>query len=295
MHRRIVYSVSFLLILSIAVFGQTPDWSGRWAGTATIEGIPGGMELTLSKDGDSWKSTMRLRVAGQELAPSVENLLIRGADASFSVPVDGRVAKFAGKFEGNAVSGTYEIFANEKKIGDGTFDLTRGGQMPPLRANPGQVADPNFNSKVANPAYKNNGPRVLFDEAHNNFHTATGRYKPFADLIGNDGYQIVPNKDNKVIAFTGQSLKGPEGSFAFMRLADSAEDVFGDEKPVSAAGRAQGIALNFGKGRVIVMGEAGMLTAQVTGLQQMPFGMNIPGIDNRQLVLNMMHWLTGKL
>ena len=106
------------------------------------------------------------------------------------------------------------------------------------------------------------------------------------------------NKDeriNKVIAFTGQSLKGPPDSIAFMKLADSAQDVMQGETPVSAAGRAQGIALKFGKGRVIVMGEAGMLTAQVTGAQGSPFGMNIPGIDNRQLVLNMLHWLTKKL
>ena len=28
-----------------------------------------------------------------------------------------------------------------------------------------QVADPNFDTKVAHPAYPKNGPRVLFDEA----------------------------------------------------------------------------------------------------------------------------------
>jgi hypothetical protein len=38
-------------------------------------------------------------------------------------------------------------------------------------------------------------PRLLFDEAHNNFHTADGRYKPFASLMTNDGYQIIPNRE----------------------------------------------------------------------------------------------------
>jgi hypothetical protein len=80
-----------------------------------------------------------------------------------------------------------------------------------------------------------------------------------------------------------------------MRLADTAKDVMGDQPPVSAAGRAQGIALTVRKGRVVVMAEAGMLTAQVTGADRAPFGMNIPGIDNRQLALNLMHWLTKKL
>lgn len=69
-----------------------------------------------------------------------------------------------------------------------------------------QVADPNFDARIAHPAYAKNGPRVLFDEAHNNFHTAGGRYKPFADLITNDGYQITPNKEK----FSAATLKGFE-------------------------------------------------------------------------------------
>jgi hypothetical protein len=67
-----------------------------------------------------------------------------------------------------------------------------------------QVADPNFDARVAHPAYTKNGPKVLFDEAHNNFHTAGGRYKPFADLITSDGYQVTPNKEK----LSAQVLKG---------------------------------------------------------------------------------------
>lgn len=279
-----------------------------------------------------------------------------------------------------------------------------------------QVADPNFETKVAHPAYTKTGPKVLFDEAHNNFHTAGGRYKPFADLITSDGYQLTPNKEkfsapvlkgfdilvisnalgaaqmnmpeasnpaftdaecdavrdwvkgggallliadhapmgsanqilgdrfgvnmskmytadeqnyeketnnqgfivytresdrladhaitrgrndservNRIIAFTGQSLKGPPDSFAFMKLADSAVDVMPNTTPVSAAGRAQGLVLTSGKGRVVLLGEAAMLSAQLAGPNKTAFGMNRPGIDNRQLALNIMHWLSGLL
>jgi hypothetical protein len=281
-----------------------------------------------------------------------------------------------------------------------------------------QVADPDFDVRVAKPAYTKNGPKVLFDEAHNNFHTASGRYKPFADLITNDGYQVTPGKEkfsaatlkgydilvisnalgapqmnlpeaanpaftpeesdavrdwvkaggallliadhapmgaatqvladrfgvnmskmftvdqqnydkesnnpgfivytresgrladhpitsgrnatervNRIIAFTGQSLKGPADSFAFMKLADSAMDAMpgGNSQPISAAGRSQGLAMLFGKGHVVVLGEAGMLSAQLAGPNRMPFGMNKPGIDNRQLALNTVHWLSGVL
>lgn len=111
---------------------------------------------------------------------------------------------------------------------------------------------------------------------------------------------------NRIISFSGTSLRGPKGSVPLLKLSDTAMDVLPpDRKPtpddpspdhrqVSAAGRAQGVALEFGKGRVVVLGEAAMLTAQVA-LRGFRFGMNVPGIDNRQLALNIMHWLSGLL
>ena len=49
----------------------------------------------------------------------------------------------------------------------------------------------------------------------------------------------------------------------------------------------------FGKGRIAVFGEAAMFSAQVTTLngQSMKMGMNVPGNDDRQFALNVMHWL----
>ncbi len=278
-----------------------------------------------------------------------------------------------------------------------------------------QVPDTNFDVKVARPAYAKQQPKVLFDEAHFNFHTTDGRYQPFAALITNDGCRVTPNKQkfskqslagydvlvianalgaaqmdaleashpafteaecqavcewvraggallliadhapmgaaaerlglqfgvgmrncytgdpvqhpnnpgqiqfnrangllgehaitrgrnadeglNHIQSFTGQSLKGPPDSAAFLKLADTAVDVDrATNTRTSAAGRAQGIALRFGKGRVVVLGEAAMLSAQLAGPQQiMRMGMNQPGLDNKQLVLNLMHWLTGIL
>jgi hypothetical protein len=277
----------------------------------------------------------------------------------------------------------------------------------------GQRADPNFDVTVAKPAYINAHPRVLIDEAHFNFHTADGRYKPFAQIIANDGYQVAPNRSkfvkealkdcdvlvianalgapsmgdpgaanpaftdaeaevvrqwvgsggslllitdhaprgsaaqglakrfgvemstgattdvsnsaegrpaalvfsraNKLLAdhaitrgrneaervgrvqtFTGQSLKGPPDSAVILKLADTAVDHV-DGKEISAAGRAQGLALSYGKGRVVVLGEAAMLSAQVAGNGDFKMGMNFGGIDNKQLALNILHWLSGLL
>jgi len=320
-----------------------------------------------------------------------------------------------------------------------------------------QVADPNFDATVTRPAFTAKHPKVLFDEAHNNFHTASGRYQPFASLITNDGFTVTPNTTkfdkkslagydillianalgaarqnlpdagnpaftddecdavrdwvkaggsllliadhapfgsaaqnmatrfgvdmnqghtsdpdhhdsetgnmsflvftragkllgdhpitrgrnaneqiNNVMTFTGQSLKGPAGSTPFLILSDTARDLKrpaagstadgatttdrlpdGTQLPpgarvrisqggvgmTSAAGRAQAIAFDFGKGRVVVLGEAAMLSAQIvkgaaaqiSGQQEMLMGMNRKGIDNRQLALNIMHWLSRLL
>jgi hypothetical protein len=102
---------------------------------------------------------------------------------------------------------------------------------------------------------------------------------------------------NLLRSFTGQSLKGPEGSAGILLLSDTAADrpVYDSKESVSAAGRAQAIALKFGKGRVLVQGEAAMLSAQVSGPDKRTMGMNVPGNDDRQYVLNLMHWLSGVL
>jgi hypothetical protein len=279
-----------------------------------------------------------------------------------------------------------------------------------------QLPDPEFNTNVANPAYTKSEPRVLFDEAHHNFHTIDGRYKPFADLLRNDGYRVVRNRqpfskevlnsfkvlvianalgaeemddngadasafteeecqavqdwvkgggsllliadhapfggaaaslakrfdvdmskgftydpansvegnasilifsrDNKLLAthpitegrdekervnrvqsFTGQSLKGPADSVAILKLSDTAKDSpdQNTDASVSAAGRAEALAFKFGKGRVVVQGEAAMLSAQISGPEKSRMGMNVPGNDNKQYALNVMHWLSGLL
>lgn len=99
-----------------------------------------------------------------------------------------------------------------------------------------------------------------------------------------------------VMTFMGQSLKSRTGTEAFLKLADTAVDQVGSPaKSSSAAGRAQGIAYRLGKGRVVVLGDAAMLSAQITGSDKRPFGMNTPDVDNRQLALNIMHWLSGLL
>lgn len=62
---------------------------------------------------------------------------------------------------------------------------------------------------------------------------------------------------------------------------------FGDPRPVGKW--AQGVAFELGRGRVVALADAAMLTAVEDGGRKI--GMNAPGNDDRQFLLNVMHWL----
>jgi len=74
----------------------------------------------------------------------------------------------------------------------GIFILAAAGA---IRAQ--QIPDLNYSPHVPRPVYKSDaGPRVAIDEAHSNFHTAEGRYKPFAELLRRDGYRVGGHGDS---------------------------------------------------------------------------------------------------
>jgi hypothetical protein len=107
----------------------------------------------------------------------------------------------------------------------------------------------------------------------------------------------------KVLAFTGQSLTVPKNATVLLKISNEATESFDPEDQRKVAegipartkpeGRSQGIAMPFGKGRVAVFGEAAMFSAQVATIDRQSFkvGMNVPGTDDRQFALNVMHWL----
>ncbi|HYM82009.1 MAG TPA: DUF4350 domain-containing protein [Candidatus Limnocylindria bacterium] len=305
----------------------------------------------------------------------------------------------------------------------------------PARAQ--QQADAEFDPKVSRPAYGAQGPSVLFDEAHDNFHTTTGRYRPFVQLVQADGFRVTPNASRfdaaglrrhqvlvianamggdvpeayeraaftlaecdtvaewvrnggallliadhapfgtgaehlakrfnvemgkgftedsvhcdkasgtstlvfsrlnglvrdhpitrgrdstelvtRVVAYTGQSLAAPVGSKVLLALSGHAFDhpsptvsqAAASPEPgmawrtairnlpvTSARGRVMGLALRYGRGRVVVLGEAAMLSAQTVALPDggvRRFGINVPGSDNQQFALSVMRWLAGVL
>ena len=68
-----------------------------------------------------------------------------------------------------------------------------------------QVPHTEFSFRPASPAYPDkNGPLVLIDEGHYNFHTLDGRYRVFANILEADGYQLKAHTGH----FSANSLKG---------------------------------------------------------------------------------------
>jgi len=78
-----------------------------------------------------------------------------------------------------------------KKMKSLTLSVIMSSCLLALSANAQQVADTDFKPPIPSPAYRlERGPVVMLDEAHFNFHTAEGRYKPFAQLLRRDGYVV---------------------------------------------------------------------------------------------------------
>lgn len=69
----------------------------------------------------------------------------------------------------------------------------------------GQRSDTSFQlPEVGPPTFpEGTGPRVGIDGAHHNYHTATGRYRAFAELLRRDGYRV----DSFESRFTPESLE----------------------------------------------------------------------------------------
>lgn len=281
-----------------------------------------------------------------------------------------------------------------------------------------QIADSAYQPDIRNPAYSRaKGPVIYIDEGHHNFHTRTGRYLPFANVLESDGYCVksyegsfTPGKlhdgkilvianalneknvedwflptpsaftreeigvvknwvseggslfliadhmpmagaakelaaafgfeftngfaidtlgqgpdlfdlQNKtligseitrgrsslesvdhVVTFTGQGFKIPKEATpilllkpSFINLQPDTAWAFKPDTPkFNIGGWSQGSFRHFGKGRVVVFGEAAMFTAQLAGPNKARVGMNSEAASqNYRLLLNIIHWLDG--
>ena len=77
-------------------------------------------------------------------------------------------------------------------------------------------------------------------------------------------------------------------------LANNLPDIPREEWPrFQVGGWAQGAAREWDSGRIVVLGEAAMCSAQLRGEERAPVGMNHPQAgENAQFFLNAVRWLT---
>lgn len=285
----------------------------------------------------------------------------------------------------------------------------------PLLGEAQQVADTLYSPSIEKPAYTiGEGSVVLLDEAHHNFHTLNGRFKPFANILAKDGYVVIPfstpfttdalgkgkilvianalhvsnreqwnlptpsaftdeeidnvnkwvkdggslfliadhmpfpgaaeklaasfgfkfyngfarQKGGKDIftigkglmpstvtkgrseketvtslqTFGGHAFEIPEGALPVIILSEDFEiqmpqaawQFSKSTETIEGKGLAQGAYMNYGKGKLVIFGEAAMFTAQLQGKNKM--GMNVKSASqNAQFLLNTIHWLDGIL
>ncbi len=111
---------------------------------------------------------------------------------------------------------------------------------------------------------------------------------------------------NTVDTFTGSAVKGDSTWTQLLRLSDAAQnynvdiklDRDGDDVRVSvtyadfyrATGYAQALCREYGQGKVVVLSESALLTAQIDRNGNR-FGMNVAGNDNKAFALNVVRWL----
>lgn len=107
---------------------------------------------------------------------------------------------------------------------------------------------------------------------------------------------------DSVRVFTGQAFRATRQVDTLMVMGRGSlvllPEVAWQFSPLTPALRADamlvGAALRHGRGRVVVYGEAAMLTAQLAGPGRQPFGMNSPeAAHHPRLVLNTLRWLAG--
>src|SRR5258706_3162260 len=142
-------------------------------------------------------------------------------------------------------------------------------------------------------AFKKDGNPEIFSRKHGNLSE-----NPITKGM-NNGERI-----DSIELFTGSAFLAPAkatiitslDSGYVIELPSIAGEFSETSAKISGMHFANGAMLQYGKGRVVIFGEAAMITAQRQGPDRRPMGMNQPTAkQNPQFLLNVIHWLDGKM
>lgn len=132
------------------------------------------------------------------------------------------------------------------------------------------------------------------------FRTTDQTLRPHAIVRGRGASESVTS----VRTFTGQAFQAPATAEPLLVLPatfialmpEKAWRFSPDTRRVPVGGWLQGAVMRVESGRAAFFGEAAMFSAQLTGTEQRPMGMNALGAEQNFLfVLNVVRWLSGVL
>jgi len=201
------------------------------------------------------------------------------------------------------------VSADRNRIGDRESDLVRdwvrgGGSLLLAAAAPASIDD---DERLAARFGVDAGGGRVFDRVSGGaittaleFSRSNARLGDHPILRGGGRAEQI----GRVRTAAGQSLGVPRGAAILLKLSATAreamtrDDLESEEFAarqeagiagsfsVPVGGRAQAVALPFGKGRLVVLGDPYLLSAA---------GLAVADADNRQFALNVIHWLSHRL
>jgi hypothetical protein len=141
-----------------------------------------------------------------------------------------------------------------------------------------------FNISVASPAYFQRVTKTLLDNPITNGRNENEKVKKIPVSEG-QAFKI-PDDATPILVFDRRSL---------ILMCETAWQFNSDTKIINIEGWSQGAYKKYGKGRIVVFGEASLFSAQLQGPEKRKMGMNREDAkDNHKLLLNIIHWLDGK-
>lgn len=197
---------------------------------------------------------------------------------------------------------TAEIAATHQWVRDGGSLLLIGDHMPLAGAAAALAAafGVTFTDGFAVEGYSAESERPAAFGKPTMFRTADQTLRMHPIVRGRNPAESV----EEIRTFTGQAFQAPAGAEPLLVLPgtfislmpEKAWQFDAETRRVPVGGWLQGAVMAVGSGRAAFFGEAAMFSAQVAGQGRTPMGMNAPGAErNHQFVLNLMHWLSGKL
>jgi hypothetical protein len=192
-----------------------------------------------------------------------------------------------------------EVEATARWVRDGGNLLLIADHMPMAGAAASLAAafDVTFTDGFAVDGYSTESERDTAMAKPTMFRTDDNTLESHAIVRGRSTTEAVTS----VRTFTGQAFRAPASaerllvlpSTFIVLMPEKAWQFSPETRRMPAGGWLQGAVMPVASGRAAFFGEAAMFSAQVTGANRRPMGMNAPGAEqNFQFVLNLLHWLS---